>query len=943
MANVNRLAQLKGINFRRPDDESWPQVHAEYFRAVKKLGRTSFDEWEKQATPKSATHSSSYTKRKVEWLAEQAYKLEQEGSSECDLRLGLEDDVLFGLQWDSTCRNCRALLFRSEIPVVNTRPSKSAHDLQEIAQRRKSCHCPVGSRPEYKYGMDPSPIFVSHAGPTVNYEQLLGNLQKYNTTKPARIARPKIPEKPAKLKPDRVFGLKPTYHLIDLLVKYYNSTSEDAEPIISQLFTSSSLVFPFFVVEAKADSSPNSHLDIQTQSAFPIQKFLNEQRDLSLKAQDKVESSLVWSLGYRGNDWKVYGCYMDKATNKLRYNFQPLWNGNLSTKDGALQLLRIVDYIVEWARDVYRVGIMARLTAAVAGTRWDEISIEDEPDIFPLHTVDGQTDKSPEVISVIRNITYIRSSMKATSYLPSATEEQDGYGKEKSRNDNTSAFHDRPLIILPDLTNCVFRPISQIKYEFSCLSITEENIESLLILSEEPNEKLKKSIVAAKNLVSVFRTCKELLVTSLHTLDEIELMWTGQKQVSTSPFDLVSDVEIYMVLEYRCYVDVAWTLTRKLTCLAVTKPAFSALRGVASGNKAQGDGLNNLIHGCPSVVLYNAIDCLLSDSSLQVFHAAMSNTTIAVSTSTKRNSSKGLEKHSPTPPIKTMSLVALDSPEIEPTVEKYRRHVKHKLSAAAPIITSDPRKKREINRKNKQRGRRELAYRLKTVNRGFARHSTNIPGEARTSHHPSNCVRCERSYKTSFGANWQPLQIEPSTDNSILVLGTRKDVTGQIQQKIPEICLFLIDNGPRQCDGVKTIADVINGHLKQGNSYHTILQTDEDDSQISPQYVSKMILYNLPCQYRPYTEPERWALAELGKQLVGVEVASEYNDSWLPLWDHTQMLLGHLKKSLTWVKANEKIDKSGNEIKKFREEYQGSNLYSGQYLEGFFERKRFPY
>ncbi|KAI0965187.1 hypothetical protein F4678DRAFT_453313 [Xylaria arbuscula] len=939
MANVNRLAQLKGINFRRPDDESWPRVHAEYFKAVKKLGRTSFDEWKQRATPKSAEHSSSYTKRKVEWLAEQAYKLEQAGSNESDLRLGLEDDVLFGIQWDSACPSCRALLFRSEIPVVNTRSSKSAQDLQEIAQHRKSCHCPAGSRPEYKYGMDPSPIFVSRAEPTVNYEQLLGNMQKYKTAKPA------------KLKPDRVFGLKPTDHLIDLLVKYHNSTSPRAGSIVSQLHTSSSLAFPFFVVEAKADSSPNGHLDIQTQSAFPIQKFLNEQRDLSLKAQDEVESSLVWSLGYRGNDWKVYGCYMDKAKDKVRYNFQPLWNGNLSTKDGALQLLRIIDYIVEWARDVYRVGIMARLTAAATGMRWDEISIADEPDVFPLLTVAGQPDKSPE-ISVTKTITYMRSLMKATSYLPLGIEEQDEYDKERSRNDNELVFHNRPSIMLPDLTDCVFRPISKIKYEFSCLSMAEDNIESLLILSEERNEKLKISKVAAKDLVSVFMTCKELLVTSLHTLDEIELMWTGRKRVSTSAFSPVSDVEIYMALEYRCYVDIAWTLTRKLTCLAVTKPAFGVLRGVASGSKAQSEGLNNLTRGCPSVVIYNAIDCLLSDSPLQVFHAAMSNTATAISTTARRDRPNRPKRSSPTPPIKALSLIALNSPEIDPTVEKYRRHANQKLYTMRKekMNTSDPRKLQAMKRQNHKQDLRELKYRRSTANRSFARQSTNILDRASTSHHPSTCVRCERSHKTSFGANWQPLQIEPSTNHSILVLGTRQDVGGQIQQKRPDICLFLIDDGPRQRDGVKTIADVINGHLKQGNSYHTILQTDEKhNSQISPQYVNKMILYNLPFQYRPYTEPERWALAEVAEQLVGVKVALKYNDSWLPLWDHTQMLLRHLQKCLTWDEANEMIDKSGNEIKKLRGECQGGNLHSGQDGEQFgiptllFERKRYPY
>ncbi|KAI0160819.1 hypothetical protein GGR57DRAFT_456345 [Xylariaceae sp. FL1272] len=937
MAKVNRLAQLKGINFRHPDDESWPRVHAEYFSAVKKLGKTSFDEWAQRTIAEPAKHSSSSTERKVKWLANLAHHHEQAGSNESELRYALEDDVLFGIQWDSACPNCRALLFRSEIPVVNTRSSKSAQDLQELAQHRESCHCPEGSRPEYKYGMNPSPIFAGRAEPTVNYEQLLGNIRGGETEKTP---------KGAKLRPDRVFGLKPTDHLIDLLVKYYDSTTATAASIASQLQMPSSLAFPFFVVEAEADSSQNGHKDIQTQSAFLIRKFLNEQRDLNLKAKDEVESSLVWSLGYRGTDWKLYGCYIDKINDKVKYNFQPLWNGNLSTRDGALQLLRIIDYIVDWARDVYRVGIMARLTAAATGMRWDEISIADEPDVFPVPTAAGQPDKSSE-IPATTTTTYTRSSMKAHSYLSAVSEEQDDYNQDGNRGDNDeSTSHDRPLIMLPDMTRCVFRPVSKVKYEFSCLSLAEENIESLLILSGKPNEMLKRSKEAAKELVSFFMTCKELIVTSLHTVDEIELMWTGRKRVSTSAFGPVSDVEVYMALEYRCYVDIAWTLTRKLTCLAVTKPAFRILREVASGNKAQMEGLDNLIRGCPSIVIYNAIDCLLSDSALQVFRSAMSNTAIAISTDAKQGLQKTPGGLSPTPPINALSLVALNGPGIGPTVENNRRHANHKLSAMRmePITTSDPRKKlRETRRQKKKQDLRESKYRSSTGDRSFARYSMKSSDKARTPHHPSKCVRCERNNNSTFGAHWQPLYTEPSTKHSILVLGVRQDVTGQIQQKTPDICIFLVNDGPRQCDGVETMADVIKGHLKQGHSYHTVLQTDDvHHSDIPPRYVSKTILYNLPYQYRPYTEPERWALEEVAKQLGGVEPASEYDDSRLSLWDHTQMLLEHLQRGLTWEKASEKI-------KEYQEKFLGGTRRSSQYGERLerptllLERRRSPY
>lgn len=40
-----------------------------------------------------------------------------------------------------------------------------------------------------------------------------------------------------------------------------------------------------------------------------------------------------------------------------------LWNGNIESHDGALQLLQIVDYIWTWARDIYRIQVLYCLCA----------------------------------------------------------------------------------------------------------------------------------------------------------------------------------------------------------------------------------------------------------------------------------------------------------------------------------------------------------------------------------------------------------------------------------------------------------------------------------------------------------------------------------------------------------------------------------------------------
>lgn len=44
-------------------------------------------------------------------------------------------------------------------------------------------------------------------------------------------------------------------------------------------------------------------------------------------------------------------------------------------KDQALQLVLIVDYIMDWARDVYRIAILRQLKSMVTGQPFDQISL----------------------------------------------------------------------------------------------------------------------------------------------------------------------------------------------------------------------------------------------------------------------------------------------------------------------------------------------------------------------------------------------------------------------------------------------------------------------------------------------------------------------------------------------------------------------------------------
>jgi hypothetical protein len=58
-----------------------------------------------------------------------------------------------------------------------------------------------------------------------------------------------------------------------------------------------------------------------------------------------------------------------------------LWNDRIDSNEGALQLLLIIDYIFDWARDIHRETIIAELRSLSAS---DSPSLAQDSDVFSL-------------------------------------------------------------------------------------------------------------------------------------------------------------------------------------------------------------------------------------------------------------------------------------------------------------------------------------------------------------------------------------------------------------------------------------------------------------------------------------------------------------------------------------------------------------------------------
>jgi hypothetical protein len=73
------------------------------------------------------------------------------------------------------------------------------------------------------------------------------------------------------------------------------------------------LMFPFLISEAKTERG-DSFDACERQTAFPIWKLLRLQDELQIRAQQTLSEQggpLVWFFANRGEDWRLYGCYVD--------------------------------------------------------------------------------------------------------------------------------------------------------------------------------------------------------------------------------------------------------------------------------------------------------------------------------------------------------------------------------------------------------------------------------------------------------------------------------------------------------------------------------------------------------------------------------------------------------------------------------------------------------
>ncbi|KAF5254459.1 hypothetical protein FANTH_717 [Fusarium anthophilum] len=516
-----QLMKKYNIVFDGPIDSianpQWPSTCNTIFEHIRQLGRTDYSQYRESISADFTKSPWRYqVQRRAKRITEKAKLCIESRKNESGWRLSLESEVMARFSVEIACRNCRGRLWRSEqeVTAISQSDADDANSLEARQKRRQPCNCKNNglSREIQEQGI--SPLFDDRAEEAIIYSNEL------------RAELPKREDRP-----DRVYGLQVTERLSRLLLAAENVRSspfrQDGEP----------LVFPFLVIEAKSEKGCDAFTDTQVQTAFAIRELLSIQSQLGQVAEEDTEwdaGPLVWFLSYKGEQWRVSAAYIHDNNGKTFYRVVRLWSGGVDSLDSALQLLLIVDYIADWARDIYREGVARSLLKLASH---DTQSLVRDADIFSLAgNVKEWACSSPEA-----------SEPSASQSFQDPLREFDCYAG-------------------------IFRDARFVRSKFIGLIITEENVEQLLQTGATTGDTMR---LVAQLLNSI----RDSVRVKGGVLNELELLWTDTDRNLSN---ISSPDEIfYVVATSVFYLTQHFDQTRELSYVAVSESLIPDLAKIA--------------------------------------------------------------------------------------------------------------------------------------------------------------------------------------------------------------------------------------------------------------------------------------------------------------------------------------------------------------------------
>lgn len=212
-----------------------------------------------------------------------------------------------------------------------------------------------------------------------------------------------------------------------------------------------------------------------------------------------------------------------------------MWDGRIVHSAGALQLLLVIDYIFDWARDVYRPAIATELRALTGSS---SNSLAADTDVFSLGD-------------------------RFDPYWPTNTDASLDTPQRRPIDEQIPE-----ILSQYDSQQGVVRSSRFVHARFQCLCITDSNVDEFL----QSFATVERSRKEANTLLRVLKDSWRIQFASLYAL---ETMWTGSPRMCD---DLTGGSESCLLkLTVAAYLSPTWMQVLELSAIAITESALDTL------------------------------------------------------------------------------------------------------------------------------------------------------------------------------------------------------------------------------------------------------------------------------------------------------------------------------------------------------------------------------
>lgn len=543
-----------------------------------------------------------------------------------------------------------------------------------------------------------------------------------------------------------------------------------------------------------------------------------------------------------------------------------------------MRLLLIIDYIADWARDIYRPSILKHLKSTVSKIAYDQVSLSNDSDIFSLGSAYHLKRKISNWIPPPPTIIGVDEMLEGMVSDPGPILHKDFLP-----------------ISIPNTERGSLRSASLFESRIFGLRLTEQNVEYMLKFSMGIYRESEKSEKMARDILNLF-SGSDCIAMPETDLDFLEDSWTGDMSAEAKASTSSNSRTFYVFVEFSTFITNTWNIAKEMSYLAVSKAALDALI-TAAGFKKPPPGLKSIAlraRPCTHTVWRNTIECLRLGSPWQHFCAAVTCTQLSLSSLPVRKRVDYVPDTEALRFTRTSRTPRTPRTSQTPMRRIIERCHKYSRKQSSPKIPRVLRSSWEVNPEPHQ---------LSFI-RDF---ETTQVTSLQQDHNIQICERC-RHFSNRFEEDHRfgPVDAPPIPEYGMVLVATL-DLTTAPPIK-HDVCLIAFDIIPEITDS-SALAMVVDDLLQNSKIFHTIRHP------LPPRYANELsscdTIWNLPLPYRPVTKKQRYDVENWSLELEGQQPAvwvSNRTGRQMDYWDNLQLLLHFLKHGSTWEDSRAKVE-----------------------------------